>query len=200
MNQKTKELLGLNKLDVGRQSEIEKLFDECVVNHNRGDLYELVKNKKSLIEALGVDRLPSDIEKDLTEKLQVVIECEGKNTLNEKIDKNWFKWFNYAETSKPVDKISKDMFRWDKEGSGGHLRESSPYSSTDNHTIWNVTKKVFIDKFNKKILYSQSPEAEVGQFINDIQVQELTQQGYTIIPIDTTQPRWRIQMNKRITL
>ena len=132
---KVLELLGVKTLSESKQNEVKSLLTNLITNRLDVDPINYDQNMNKLMESIGGNKLKTEDQRNLIEKLNLIIDIQSQKInhqkqINEngKINKDWFKWDSTAEVKKSVDKISKDWFQWESSGYGGRpytLREQS---------------------------------------------------------------------------
>jgi len=178
-----------------------------------------------LIENLGADKLPNDIQTDLREKIDLIVNTVRENKPVSKnifkwnsiaesakpvheVKKDQWKWQSGLTANESVNvdssskKIRKDQFRWPKDikGVGSHIvgEASAAGASSMFFGAWHRPAPViYIDSVNKKILFSPDPNFPQGSKFDETMSKAAGDQGYSVMPVDTSKLGWKEQMMKR---
>lgn len=192
------ELLGVKSLSESKQNTVKSILTNLIQNRIDIDPQSYDSNMTKLMENIGGHKLKTDDQRNLIEKLTLIIDIQSKKITDEKplnenrkIRKDFFKWDSAAVVKKSVDKVTKNMFQWESIGYGGRAYETK--SNDKSHGT-----KIFFDRNTKKILYSDHPTFLPNNKITESDINKAISQGYSIIPWNTSDKNWKSEMMIRV--
>lgn len=111
--QKAMQLLGANLLNESLQSMIQHSLEAAVQAGVNEDFERLNQELRDILDYLGTSRLDEELQKNLLEKLGIVVKQLCPNSIYiKKISKYMFHWNSWTSEKPKINEIKKSMFMW----------------------------------------------------------------------------------------
>ena len=176
LNEKIKKLVGIDQLSKEDQDEAKFIFNRAAVS--KGE--ERTKNITRLFQIIGADRLEKDLQDNLRDKLTMILD-KPDTDVPHKMQVSSFKWNSFAKEMKPVnEKIDKNVFKW-TDASGLSREEGKDNQDFDLITKINLEPRtILIDPISSKVVQSTYKGVGVNQLLTPELITSLKRRGITI--------------------